>query len=82
LREALSAVDGVSVLSFDLVARRVTIDHELGESTPLAAAIRSVGMHPSEVADDDQAMPGARRAVPRRTLIEMIVVSWPFIGSG
>lgn len=80
LREALSTVNGVTGLSFDLVARRVTIDHELGESAQLAEAIRTAGMHPSEVIADTQAQ-GPHRALPRRTLIEMVVAGVLAVGS-
>ena len=80
LQEALSRVNGVTGLSFDLVARRVTIDHELGASGELATAIRAAGMHPAEITADAKASM-AQRALPRRTLIEMVVAGVLAIGS-
>ena len=43
LREALGGLAGVRTLSFDLVARRVTVAHDLDSTEPIAQAIRDVG---------------------------------------
>src|SRR5688500_6528378 len=50
LRDVLEPLVGVRQLAFDLVARQVTISHTLADPGPLAAAIRSVGMRPDEIA--------------------------------
>lgn len=52
LRNALGKVAGVSNLTFDLVARRVTIVHDLPDPAPLAATIKALGMRPERVTDD------------------------------
>lgn len=67
LREALGGLVGVRSLSFDLVARRVTVTHDLVSVEPIVQAIRDSGMRPSlviPVADGNQ-----DRRLPVRSLV-------------
>ena len=70
---------GVRSLSFDLVARRVTVNHDLDATDPIAQAIRDAGMRPSlviPVAGVDQ-----ERRLPRSALMIKAVAGVLAIGS-
>ena len=46
LRQALERVQGVGRLEFNLVQRRLRVEHSLGDPASILAAIRAVGMDP------------------------------------
>ncbi|WP_313178418.1 heavy metal translocating P-type ATPase, partial [Massilia sp.] len=53
LRQALGRIEGVGRLEFNLVQRRLRVEHSLGDPQPILAAVRAVGMDPVvEQADD------------------------------
>ena len=78
LRDVLGPMDGVSELSFDLVARRVTIAHAFADPAPLAEAIRSAGMRADEVAAASEA---TAPSLPRSVLITTVVAGVLAVGS-
>ena len=67
LRDALGALAGVRSMSFDLVARRVTVAHELESPDLIAQTIRDAGMRPSLVIPVAGA--GSSRRIPVRSLL-------------
>jgi Cd2+/Zn2+-exporting ATPase len=52
IRNRLARVQGVRGLAFDLVERRLKVEHELDSDRPIRDALRSVGMDPSEKEED------------------------------
>lgn len=46
LRQSLSRVPGVGKLDFNLVQRKLRVEHDLADSSPILAAVRAVGMDP------------------------------------
>jgi Cd2+/Zn2+-exporting ATPase len=46
LRQALGRIPGVGQLEFNLVKRRLRVEHSLGDPGPILAAVRAVGMEP------------------------------------
>lgn len=46
LRQTLGRLSGVRQLDFNLVQRRLRIEHTLEDTAPILAAVRAVGMHP------------------------------------
>jgi Zn2+/Cd2+-exporting ATPase len=46
LRQALGRIEGVGRLEFNLVQRRLRVEHSLGDPQPILAAVRAVGMDP------------------------------------
>jgi Cd2+/Zn2+-exporting ATPase len=46
LRKALGRVPGVGQLEFNLVQRRLRVEHSLADPAPIMAAVRAVGMDP------------------------------------
>ncbi|MFN8019994.1 MAG: heavy metal translocating P-type ATPase [Acidimicrobiales bacterium] len=82
LREALADVAGITGLEFDLVARRVTVQHDEPDTADLSAhveaAIRGAGMRPTVVVSaagvDD-------RRLPRRTILATVLAGVAAIGA-
>ncbi|WP_409267363.1 heavy metal translocating P-type ATPase [Massilia sp. BHUDP2] len=46
LRQSLSRVPGVGKLDFNLVQRKLRVEHDLADPSPILAAVRVVGMDP------------------------------------
>lgn len=46
LRKALGRIPGIGELDFNLVGRRLRVQHDLDDPAPILAAVRSVGMEP------------------------------------
>jgi Cd2+/Zn2+-exporting ATPase len=80
LRDVLEPLAGVHELTFDLVARQVTIAHALADPAPLAAAIRSAGMRPEPVAPPSSTATTAR-SLPRATLVTTALAGVLAVGS-
>ena len=78
LRDVLAPLAGVRDLSFDLVARRVTIAHTLADPAPLAAAIATPGCAPRR--SPRRARPTARRC-RGRVLVTTVVAGVLAVGS-
>ena len=55
VRNRLSRVHGVRGMSFDLIERRLKVEHELETDQPIRDALRSVGMDPSGAPVDIEA---------------------------
>jgi len=55
LRQALGRVLGVGQLEFNLVQRRLRVEHNLADPAPILAAVRAVGMEP--VVESDATTP-------------------------
>lgn len=51
IRKRLGKVPEVDSLSFDLVNRRLTVEHRLGAETPLLEALSGIGLPASEASD-------------------------------
>src|SRR5574337_881286 len=47
IRKRLARVPGVERLAFDLFARRLTVNHTLGDEQPIVGALREIGMDPA-----------------------------------
>src|SRR5574337_1234004 len=47
IRKRLGKVPGVERLAFDLFARRLTVNHTLGDEQPIVGALREIGMEPA-----------------------------------
>src|SRR5574337_1035649 len=47
IRTRLARVPGVERLAFDLFARRLTVNHTLGDEQPIVGALREIGMEPA-----------------------------------
>ncbi|MFC5510436.1 heavy metal translocating P-type ATPase [Massilia jejuensis] len=60
LRQALGRIEGVGRLEFNLVQRRLRVEHSLGDPQPILAAVRAVGMDPvlEQAGDPDGATAG------------------------
>ena len=56
IRNRLGRVKGVRALEFDLMQRRLRVEHEFESDKPIRDALRSVGMDPSEKAVDLDAL--------------------------
>jgi Zn2+/Cd2+-exporting ATPase len=54
LRQALGRVAGVGRLEFNLVQRRLRVEHSLGDPQAILAAVRAVGMDPVVEQTDEQ----------------------------
>ncbi|MFC0252012.1 heavy metal translocating P-type ATPase [Massilia sp. UMI-21] len=54
LRQALGRVAGVGKLEFNLVQRRLRVEHSLGDPHAILAAVRAVGMDPVVEQTDEQ----------------------------
>lgn len=54
LRQALGRVAGVGKLEFNLVQRRLRVEHSLGDPQAILAAVRAVGMDPVVEQTDEQ----------------------------
>jgi Cd2+/Zn2+-exporting ATPase len=63
IRNRLARVQGVRSLEFDLVERRLKVEHELDTDRTIRDALRSVGMDPSEKEVDVDARNRARNAL-------------------
>lgn len=63
LRGALGRVPGVEALDFNLMQRRLRIEHTLEDPAPIIAAVRATGMEP--VVDGGAARPAEGRSVFR-----------------
>ena len=84
LREALGGFDEVTSLQFDLVARRVTVQHNFQSPAPLEAAIRSAGMRPRliiAVAGSDAVKGGGPARLPRSVIVAAVVAGVLALGS-
>jgi Zn2+/Cd2+-exporting ATPase len=84
LRDALGGLAEVSGLSFDLVARRVTVKHRFDSSSPIETAIRGAGMRPRlviPVAGAPAQGGAAAPKLPRSVLITAVVAGVLAIGS-
>jgi Cd2+/Zn2+-exporting ATPase len=46
LRKALEKMPGINALQFDLIGRRLTVNHALPDAAPITAAIARLGMSP------------------------------------
>jgi Cd2+/Zn2+-exporting ATPase len=79
LRDALGGLAWVTGLEFDLVARRVSVHHDLAAVDQLEAAIRGAGMRPTVVAT--AASGATSRRLPTRTIVTTAVAGVLAIGS-
>jgi Zn2+/Cd2+-exporting ATPase len=80
LREALTPIQGVRSLEFDLVARHVSVQHDLDSNAPIEAAIKAAGMRPKLVVPVVKAA-GAPTSLPRKTIVIMALAGVFAIGS-
>ena len=80
LREALTPIQGVRSLEFDLVARHVSVRHNLDSNAPIEAAIKAAGMRPKLVVPVVKAA-GAPTSLPRKTIVIMALAGVFAIGS-
>ncbi len=80
LREALTPIQGVRSLEFDLVARQVSVRHNLDSNAPIEAAIKAAGMRPKLVVPVVKAA-GAPTSLPRKTIVTMALAGVFAIGS-
>ncbi len=78
LRAALSALPGVRSLEFDLVARRVRVQHALPSPAPIENAIRAIGMRPTPVTEPAGS---PVRGLSRRGVIVAVVAGLLAVGS-
>ncbi len=84
LREALTPLDGVQRLQFDLVARRVTVTHTLESPASIDAAIRAAGMRPKlliATPTDTGATSGTPSSLPKGTIVRILGAGVLAIGS-
>ena len=81
LREALSPLDGVRQLDFDLVARRVTVTHHLDTPAPIEEAIRQAGMRPRLLIATPGDSPTQRPSLARSTIVTTVVAGLLAVGS-
>ena len=72
LREALTPLDGVRRLDFDLVARRVTVTHHLDSPAPIEEAIRQAGMRPRLLIATPGDSPTERPSLARATIVTIV----------
>ena len=79
LREVLTLLAGVRGLEFDLVARHVSVRHELETTEPIVAAIRSAGMRPKLLIATPKA--ANTRSLSTRTIVTTIAAGVLAIGS-
>jgi Zn2+/Cd2+-exporting ATPase len=80
LRTVLAELPGVRSLEFDLVARRVSVRHDLDTNLPIEAAIRAAGMRPKLVVLVVTGV-GTPTVLPRRTVVVMALAGVFAIGS-
>jgi Zn2+/Cd2+-exporting ATPase len=80
LRTVLTEVLGVRSLEFDLVARHVSVRHDLDTNAPIEAAIRAAGMRPKLVVPLVSGV-GTPTVLPRRTVMVMALAGVFAIGS-
>jgi Zn2+/Cd2+-exporting ATPase len=80
LRTMLAGLPGVRTLEFDLVARRVSVRHDLDTNAPIEAAIRAAGMRPKLVVPVVTGV-GTPTVLPRRTVMVMALAGVFAIGS-
>ncbi len=82
LRDILGSLDRVHGLRFNLVARRVTVDHSFDSADVIATAIRDAGMRPRliiPVAGDTT--PTRRAGLERPTIVIAVISGILAIGS-
>ena len=79
LRAVLGPMDGVRSLEFDLVARRVTVQHTLPTPVAIEDAIKAAGMRPKLLIATPTAT--ADRSLPRRTLLVVLIAGVFAVGS-
>lgn len=86
IRKRLAAVPGISQLRFDLMERRLTVDHKMPDERPIVGALREIGM---QVGPAQQMHPGAGEpidavqalVVPAKTWVLMAVAGIAAIGA-
>ncbi len=81
LRDALTPLQDVHRLDFDLVARHVRVTHRLASTGPIEAAIRSAGMRPRLLIATPGDLPSQRPSLPRSTIITTVAAGLLAIGS-
>lgn len=86
IRKRLAAVPGIDDLAFNLLERRLTVSHTLGDEQRILGALREIGMqavspgpHQADAGSTDVAPVGA--AVSRRTWVLMSVSGLAAIGA-
>ena len=57
IRNCLRKMEGVAALEFDIVQRRLTVNHEPGRAEAVQAAVASIGMEPVRLEDGASATP-------------------------
>lgn len=77
IRNRLGKMPGITKLSFDLLKRRLTVEHTLESDASIAAALEDVGMSPSgeRKAPSDGADEDHGQSVATRLQIAMLVFS-------
>ena len=63
IRNRLARVNGVRSMSFDLVERRLKVEHDLETDRAIRDALKSVGMDPAEKEEDVEARTRVRNAL-------------------
>ncbi len=81
LREALTPLEGVRRLEFDLVARRVSVTHTLESPASIDAAIRSAGMRPRLLIATPSDSTMKRPSLATSTIVITVVAGLLAIGS-
>ena len=84
LREVLGQLANVSGLQFDLVGRRVTVQHSFDSPAPLESAIRQAGMRPrliTPVAGAEGVQTSGPARLPRSVIVIAAVAGALAIGS-
>ena len=81
LRDALTPLDGVRRLDFDLIARRVTVTHQLDSPALIEAAIRQAGMRPRLLIAALSDSPTQRPSLARSTIVTTVAAGLLAVGS-
>ena len=79
LRAALGGLEGVRSLEFDLVARQVTVRHDLAGTDSIEAAIRAAGMRPTVVGGSSDT--GNEPRLARSTIVATALAGVAAVGS-
>ncbi|MDR1163194.1 MAG: heavy metal translocating P-type ATPase [Candidatus Accumulibacter sp.] len=64
IRKKFSGMDGVTGLSFNLLQRALTVEHNLPSTESIVAALRSIGMLPEEIDADERREPVSDAKIP------------------
>jgi Cd2+/Zn2+-exporting ATPase len=72
IRKKLAGLPGITGLNFNLMQRRLTVDHELPSTGPIEAALESIDMKPEAVDSKGEALRGGPVSAPQIPWVRLL----------